>query len=106
IIDIALNHLDRSDNTLEIIIEYGILLLQRAEHYQNKTRRKRILGFATAILKKCYSYPDSLTINGLAISELYPKTRNIIADILVADVYPQLVSKCMLTELNTSLKTC
>ncbi|CAF4051216.1 unnamed protein product [Adineta steineri] len=106
IIDMALNHLDRSDSTLEIIMEYGQLLLQRAEHYQNKTRRKRILGFATSILKKCYSYPASLTINGSSISELYPKTRNIIADILVADVYPQLVSKYMLTELNTSLKTC
>ncbi|CAF4030110.1 unnamed protein product, partial [Adineta steineri] len=105
IIDMALNHLEQSKSTLEVIIKYGILLLQRAEHYQNKTRRKRILGFATSIIKKCYSYPNSLTINGSAISELYPKTRNIIADILVADVYPQLVSKYMLTELNTSLES-
>ncbi|CAF4099371.1 unnamed protein product [Adineta steineri] len=104
IIDLALNHLEQSVRTLEIIIGYGILLLQRAEHYRNKTRRKRILGFATSIIKKCYSYPNSLTINGSSISEFYPKTRNIIADILVADVYPQLISKCMITELNISLK--
>ncbi|CAF1219378.1 unnamed protein product [Adineta steineri] len=106
IIDLALNHVEQSVRTLEIIIGYGILLLQRAEHYRNKTRRKRILGFATSIIKKCYSYPNSLTINGSSISEFYPKTRNIIADILVADVYPQLISKCMITELNISLKEC
>ncbi|CAF4393506.1 unnamed protein product, partial [Adineta steineri] len=51
IIDLALNHVEQSVRTLEIIIGYGILLLQRAEHYRNKTRRKRILGFATSIIK-------------------------------------------------------
>ncbi|CAF0890863.1 unnamed protein product [Adineta steineri] len=104
-IDMALNHLKHSKETLEIIMEYGQLLLLQAERFPNKIRRKRILGFATSILKKCYSNHKSLTFCYYVISESYPKTRNIIADILVADVYPQLVSKYKFTELNELLKS-
>jgi len=52
IINIAFNHLQQSTNTLKIIINYGILLLQRAEHHLNKQQKDQIQAFATKIIKQ------------------------------------------------------
>jgi len=37
------------------------------------------------------------------ISESYPQTRNIIVGLLISDVFPKLISKCMMNELNNYL---
>jgi stalled ribosome rescue protein Dom34 len=52
IIDIALNHLQQSTNTIQIIYTYGINLLQRAEHHSNKEQKQNIQAFATKIIKQ------------------------------------------------------
>jgi len=49
IIDIAINHLQRSTNTLSIIIRYGTHLLKRIEQYQLKDN---IQQFAIQIIKQ------------------------------------------------------
>jgi hypothetical protein len=49
IINIAINHLQRSTNTLSIIIKYGTHLLKRIEHYQLKDN---IQQFAIQIIKQ------------------------------------------------------
>jgi hypothetical protein len=49
IIDIAINHLQRSTNTLSIIIKYGTHLLKRIEQYQLKDN---IQQFAIQIIKQ------------------------------------------------------
>ena len=52
IIDLAINHLQQSINTITIIISYGILLLKCAEHHQNKQEKDNVQQFATTIIKK------------------------------------------------------
>jgi hypothetical protein len=52
IIEIALNHLQQSTNTLQIIINYGLLLLQRVEYHPNKELREKIQTFACEIIKR------------------------------------------------------
>ena len=38
-----------------------------------------------------------------SLSELYPTARSLIANILISDVFPKFISKCMLDELNDSI---
>jgi hypothetical protein len=52
IIDIAVNHLQQSTNTLQIIINYGIFLLKQAEQHRNKEQKQIIQTFATKIIKQ------------------------------------------------------
>ncbi|CAF3530382.1 unnamed protein product [Rotaria sordida] len=105
IIDIVIYHLQQSTNTLQIIISYGIYLLQSAEHHPNKQQREIIQRFATNIIKQCYGKSNSLTIHTSSIGESYPETRLIFAYILISDLYPKLVSKSILDELNNSLNS-
>ncbi|CAF1192166.1 unnamed protein product [Rotaria sordida] len=105
IIDIAINHLQQSTNTLKIIISYGIFLLQSVENHQNKQEKEIIQKFATKIIKQCYTKVDGLTIYISSISESYPEARHLVADILISDLFPKLVSKSMLDELNNSLNS-
>ncbi|CAF4276987.1 unnamed protein product, partial [Rotaria sordida] len=53
----------------------------------------------------CYGKSNSLTIHTSTIRESYPETRHIFADILISDLYPKLVSKSILDELNNSLNS-
>ncbi|CAF0772972.1 unnamed protein product [Rotaria sordida] len=105
IIDIVIYHLQQSTNTLQIIISYGIYLLQSAEQHPNKQQREIIQRFATNIIKQCYGKSNSLTIHTSSIGESYPETRLIFAYILISDLYPKLVSKSILDELNNSLNS-
>jgi hypothetical protein len=52
IINIALNHLQQSTNTLQIIINYGIFLLKSTEHSSNLQQKQQIQTFATKIIKQ------------------------------------------------------
>ncbi|CAF3429777.1 unnamed protein product, partial [Rotaria sp. Silwood2] len=52
----------------------------------------------------CYSKNEDVTAYISLINESYPETRRILANIFVSDVYPKLVSKLMLDELNKSLE--
>jgi hypothetical protein len=52
---------------------------------------------------RCYSKNDSLTIHHSEIPESYREARHIIVDIVVSDVFPKLVSKCLITELKNFL---
>jgi len=52
IIDIAINHLQQSINTLQIIIQYGINLLQYSEQHPNKQQKQNIQTFAIKIIKQ------------------------------------------------------
>ncbi|CAF3244997.1 unnamed protein product, partial [Rotaria sp. Silwood2] len=51
----------------------------------------------------CYSKGDYITVNSSPINESYPEARRLFADILVQDVFPKLISKLMLQELNNAL---
>ncbi|CAF3289844.1 unnamed protein product [Rotaria sp. Silwood2] len=105
IIEIALNHLQQSTNTLQIIINYGLLLLQRVEYHPNKERREQIQIFACKIIKRCFSTKDSLKLHIQSLSESYPRARNLIANILISDVFSKFLSKGMLDELNDSISS-
>jgi hypothetical protein len=52
ILNIAFNHLQRSTNTLTIIYNIGINLLQRIEFIQNKEEKEKIQLFACQIIKR------------------------------------------------------
>jgi hypothetical protein len=52
IIELALNHLQQSTDTLQIILNYGLLLLQRVEYHPNKELRDRIQTWACKIIKR------------------------------------------------------
>jgi hypothetical protein len=52
IIELALNHFQKSANTLQIIINYGLLLLQRVEYHLNKEIKEQIQTFACKIIKR------------------------------------------------------
>ncbi|CAF4672013.1 unnamed protein product, partial [Rotaria sp. Silwood2] len=52
IIDIAINHLQQSSNTLQIILNYGMLLLRSVEQHPNKQRKEIIQQFAKKIIKQ------------------------------------------------------
>ena len=52
IINLAINHLQRTTNTLRTVAEYGIFLLKRAEHYQNKEQKEYLQQFALGIIKQ------------------------------------------------------
>lgn len=49
---------------------------------------------------RCYSKNESLTINISSIELLYRETRKIFGNILLNDVFPRLISKCMFSDLN------
>ncbi|CAF3971219.1 unnamed protein product [Adineta steineri] len=103
IIDHALNHLQKSSTTLQTITSYGLLLLQRAEHHPNKEQREQIQQFACKIIKRCFSVDDKLTFYVEPLSEAYPIARNLIANILISNMFSKLLSKCMLDELIYSI---
>ncbi|CAF3309553.1 unnamed protein product [Rotaria socialis] len=105
IINIAMNHLQQSRNTLEIIISYGIFLLKIIENCQNKQKKEKLQEFAMKIIKRCYTKNDSLTITSSSIDESYQEANKIFADILLSDLYPKLIHKSMLDELNDSLSS-
>ncbi|CAF1012073.1 unnamed protein product [Rotaria sp. Silwood1] len=52
IIDIAINHLQQSTYTLQIILSYGIFLLRSVEQHPNKQRKEIIQQFAKKIIKQ------------------------------------------------------
>ncbi len=52
IIELALNHFQQSTDTLQIIVNYGLLLLQRVEYHPNKEIREQIQTFACKIIKR------------------------------------------------------
>jgi hypothetical protein len=52
IIKLALHHLQKSTSILQIILDYGLLLLQRVEYHPNKERREQIQTFACKIIKR------------------------------------------------------
>ncbi|CAF3902890.1 unnamed protein product [Rotaria sordida] len=103
IIELALNHCQQSINTLQIIINYGLLLLQRVEYHSNKEQREQIQVFACKIIKRCFAMKNNLKLDIESLSESYPIARNLIADILISDVFSKFLSKCMLDELNDSI---
>ncbi|CAF1560999.1 unnamed protein product, partial [Adineta steineri] len=105
IINIALNHLQQSENTLRRIINYQIFLLQLVEHSSNKEQKEKIQRFATKILKECSSKNDVYRIFTASISKTYPETRHILANILISDIFPKLISKSMLNELVSVLNS-
>ncbi len=49
IIELAINNLKQSTNTLQIIVNYGLLLLQRVEYHSSK---EQIQTFACKIIKR------------------------------------------------------
>ncbi|CAF4467932.1 unnamed protein product [Rotaria sp. Silwood2] len=103
IINIATNHLQQSSYTLQIILNYGIFLLRSVEHHPNKQRKEIIQQFAKKIIKQCFSTSDNIRPDGTPISKSYPEARSILADILITDLFPKLISKTMLDELSNSL---
>jgi len=48
---------------------------------------------------------DSLKLHIQSLSESYPIARNLLADILISNVFSKLLSKCMLDELNDSMNS-
>jgi hypothetical protein len=50
--EIAINHLQKTTNTLQIIVNYGISLLQRVEYYSNKQQKEKIQAFASKIIRR------------------------------------------------------
>jgi hypothetical protein len=52
IINIALNHMQKSAKTEQIIVDYGFILLQRVERHPNKEQREKIQAFASKIIKR------------------------------------------------------
>lgn len=48
----AINHLQQSNNTLQIIISYGLFLLKSVENYPKKEQKQKIQQFATNIIKR------------------------------------------------------
>ncbi|CAF4820257.1 unnamed protein product [Rotaria sp. Silwood1] len=52
IIDIAINHLQQSSYTLQIIVNYGMFLLRSVEQHPNKQRKEIIQQFAKKIIKQ------------------------------------------------------
>ena len=52
IVEIAINHPQRSKNTLTIIVRYGLSLLQNIEYYQEKQLREHIQTFSCNIIRK------------------------------------------------------
>ncbi len=102
IFDIAINHLQRSTNTLSTIINYGVKLLQLTEKHSNKDN---IQQFAIQIIKQCYSKTDNAPNRISTINKSYPSTRKIIINLLLSDVFPRLVSKGMVNELNNFLSS-
>ena len=52
IIEYARRHLQQSTNTLQIIVNFGLLLLQRVEYYWRKEHREQIQQFACAIIQR------------------------------------------------------
>ncbi|CAF2712049.1 unnamed protein product [Rotaria sp. Silwood2] len=52
IIELALNHLDQSQNTLQIIVNYGLFLLHRVEYHPNTEQVEQIEILACKIIKR------------------------------------------------------
>jgi len=48
---------------------------------------------------------DTFELEIQSLSESYPTARHLIADILICDIFPKLVSKCMLDKLNDCINS-
>ncbi|CAF3417336.1 unnamed protein product [Rotaria sp. Silwood1] len=106
IMDIAFNHLQKTPTTVETILAYGFLLLVQAEHDQNKEKQKKIQEFASKIIKRYYSVNGNFPYDNVLLSRSLPMARNIFANILISDIFPKLISKCLITEINNLLMKC
>ncbi|CAF5162735.1 unnamed protein product, partial [Rotaria sp. Silwood1] len=60
---------------------------------------------ASYIQITCFSTSDNIRPDGTTISKTYPEARSILADILITDLFPKLISKTMLDELSNSLES-
>ncbi|CAF4130372.1 unnamed protein product [Rotaria sordida] len=55
--------------------------------------------------KRCFSTSDNIRPDGTTLSKSYPEACSILADILITDLFPTLISKTMLDELSNSLES-
>ncbi|CAF2821052.1 unnamed protein product [Rotaria sp. Silwood2] len=102
IINIAMNHLQESYRIRSAIPTYGSNLLQCVEYYRNQEAKKIIQEFAWKIIKK-YCSGDVFTFDVRDIPESYTETWRQIADFLISDIYPALISESKFSTLNNSL---
>ena len=51
-VELAMKHREQLTSTQQMILEYGLLLLQRVEYHPNQAQRERIQGFACQIIKR------------------------------------------------------
>ncbi|CAF2271729.1 unnamed protein product, partial [Rotaria magnacalcarata] len=102
IISIAMNHLQKSYSIRNAIPTYASNLLRCVEYYRNQEAKKIIQEFALKIMKK-YCSGDDFTFNVLDIPESYTETWRQIADFLISDIYPALISGSKFSTLDNSL---
>ncbi|CAF1535427.1 unnamed protein product, partial [Adineta ricciae] len=106
ILSLTQNHLQRTENTSKIIMKYATRILKRAEIHANKERKAKVQTFATQMMKECFSIHQNNCLpytDDLPISQAYPETRQIFADIFVNDVLPNLVSKRHFDSIQSTL---
>ncbi|CAF3513550.1 unnamed protein product [Rotaria socialis] len=102
IINIAMNHLQKSYCMRYAISKYGANLLQCVAYYRNQEAKKIIQEFAWKIIKKYYSCGDS-AFRSANIPKSYTETWRQIADFHISDIYPALISESKFSKLNDSL---
>ena len=126
IFDIAINHIQRTKNTLEKIQKFGITLLKRAEYCRQSHTRDSLHSFGSKIIKK---YDDALKIEMNSVNQevLFDlhffrcftidhtlsnsyelplsliDARHIFVDILVDYVFPKMVEECDISDLSFNL---
>ncbi|CAF3787569.1 unnamed protein product [Rotaria sordida] len=103
IMDIAFNHLQKTLTTVETILAYGFSLLILAEHYQNKQQQEKVQEFASKIIKRYYSVNANFPDDNVLLYRSFPIARNLFANILISYIFPKLISKCLITEINNLL---
>ncbi|CAF1313648.1 unnamed protein product [Adineta steineri] len=106
IMNIAFNHLQRTSDTLEIILTYGFFLLVHLEHYQDRQQQEKIQEFASKIFKEYYIVNTNFPNNYQTLPESSSIACNVFANILISDIFPKLISKCCITEIINLLIKC
>ena len=105
VMDLAMQHLQRTNNTVQIIFDVSLHLLHCIESHSHDKDQQAIQVFACRWIQRCLAvrettiYVDQSSLRG------YPRCQRLLVDILLVDVFPILVSKGQLSQLNIWLNS-
>ena len=105
VMDLAMQHLQRTDNTVQNIFDFGLRLLRCVDSHAHGKNGEAIQAFACRWIRRCLSMRETTIYAYSSFLRGYPRCQRLLVDILLVDVFPTLVAKGQLSRLSIWLNT-